>query len=507
MRQFDRGRKNFWAAPRSRESFQYIVGALKKVNVGTAGEAKRMADECHARYVWVISSIAALGGLLFGYDWVVIGGAKPFFEAYFGLTTASQIGWANSCALVGCLAGSLVAGAASDRFGRKKLLLVSALIFAISSILTGWSYAFGWFIVWRITGGVAIGMASNVSPVYIAEISPAAWRGRLVAMNQLTIVIGILAAQIANWAIARPVAAGATEEMVRQSWNGQFGWRWMFAAVAVPAAVFFLSALAVPESPRWLVANRAPQKAKEVLRRIGGNLYATAALHEIQSSLQQESQAAGWAELLEPRVRKLVLLGMSLAVLQQWSGINVIFNYAEEVYRSAGYGVSGLLFNIVITGTINLLFTVVALGLVDRFGRRGLMLFGCAGIAGSHALLGMAYQFGAHGWIVLLLTLCAIALYAMSLAPVTWVLISEIFPNRIRGMAVSISVSALWIASFALTFTFPALNGALGTGGTFWVYAAICLGGYVLIRLRVPETKGKSLEELETMLGRHTIPG
>ncbi|HUA59797.1 MAG TPA: sugar porter family MFS transporter [Verrucomicrobiae bacterium] len=450
----------------------------------------------NARYVFAISLVAALGGLLFGYDWVVIGGAKPFYETYFDLNTGQQVGWANSCALVGCLLGSMAAGRASDRFGRKRLLIAAAALFAVSSVLTGWAHTFLEFVGWRIAGGVAIGIASNVSPVYIAEVSPAAWRGRLVALNQLTIVAGILAAQLVNWWIARPVPADATAEMIRLSWNGQFGWRWMFTAVAVPSMVFLAGAFAVPESPRWLLAHGSLERARRTLARIGGESYADREFQEIQQTVG-ELPAAGWGELLNARLRRLLGVGILLAVLQQWSGINVIFNYAEEIYRAAGYGVSEILFNIVITGAINLVFTLVALGLVDRLGRRALMLAGCAGIAISHFLIGAAYASGVKGLPVLILTLATIACYAMSLAPVTWVLISEIFPNRIRGAAVSVAVSALWVACFVLTFTFPELNAALGPQGTFWLYSGICAAGLVFVWRRVPETKGKTLEQIE----------
>jgi MFS transporter, SP family, xylose:H+ symportor len=455
----------------------------------------------HAGYVWVICTVGALGGLLFGYDWVVIGGAKPFYEKYFQLTSEEQIGWANSCALVGCLLGSVISGGISDRFGRKKLLILSAVLFAGSSLLTGWAHSFSQFITWRIAGGVAIGIASNVSPTYIAEVSPAPWRGRLVTLNQLTIVVGILAAQIVNWLIADNVPEGATAETIRQSWNGQYGWRWMFTAVAVPSLVFFFSALFIPESPRWLARAGDSERARRTLARIGGEQYSEEALAEIQSALGTEEQTGtAWRELQAPRIRQLLLIGICLAVLQQWSGINIIFNYAEEIYRNAGYGVSDILFNIVITGTINLVFTLVALGLVDKFGRRALMLFGCAGIALSHTVLGFAYRSGTKGLPVLALTLCTIGCYALSLAPVTWVLISEIFPNRVRGLAVSISVSALWIASFLLTFTFPILNRTLGSAGTFWIYGAVCLAGFFFVYWRVPETKGRTLEQVEREL-------
>jgi MFS transporter, SP family, xylose:H+ symportor len=444
-----------------------------------------------------------LGGLLFGYDWVVIGGAKPFYESYFQLNSTAQVGWANSCALIGCLVGSIISGWTSDRFGRKKLLLLSAVLFALSSVLTGWANGFTTFILFRMIGGMAIGIASNVSPLYIAEVSPAAWRGRLVTLNQLTIVVGILGAQIVNWLIADKVSEGATAALIRMSWNGQRGWRWMFTAVAFPAVVFFLGTLFIPESPRWLAKSGFIDQARRILARIGGQPYGNEALREIQNALGIEQQAnMPWRELASPSVSKILVIGVVLAALQQWSGINIIFNYAEEIYRSAGYGVSGTLFNIVITGTINLVFTIGALVLVDRFGRRALMLFGCAGIALSHAVLGVTYRVGTKGLPVLLITLCTIACYALSLAPVTWVLISEIFPNRIRGLGVSISVSALWLASFLLTFTFPILNHWLGMAGTFWIYGGICMAGFLFVLARVPETKGKTLEEIEGDLVR-----
>ena len=411
------------------------------------------------------------------------------------------MGWANSCALLGCLLGSIVSGDLSDRFGRKKGLILSAFLFAASSVLTGWAGSFSWFVVWRIAGGVAIGMASGISPMYIAEVSPARWRGRLVALNQLTIVVGILAAQIVNWLIAERVPDGATAEMIRMSWNGQYGWRWMFTAVAVPSVIFFFSVLFVPESPRWLVMKGRVNPARRTLSRIGGDAYAAEAMAEIQSTAAPQGRIR-WAELLSRGpLRNVVAIGIVLAVLQQWSGINVIFNYAEEIYRNAGYGVSDVLVNIVITGAINLVFTLVAMGMVDRVGRRALMLAGFAGICVSHLLLGLAYWFGLRGLPVLVLTLATIACYAMSLAPVIWVLISEIFPNRIRGVAVSIAVSALWIACFALTFTFPVLNRALGAAGTFWLYSAICVGGFIFVLRLVPETKNKTLEQIEREFG------
>ncbi len=451
-------------------------------------------------YIWTISIVAALGGLLFGYDWVVIGGAKPFFERHFQLNSEFARGWANSCALIGCLVGAVVAGALSDMFGRKRLLIISAFLFMATSIGNGLAPNFTTFIIWRMLGGVAIGLASNLSPMYIAEVAPAQMRGRLVAINQLTIVIGILLAQFINWSLVRNLPQGATDEFIRGSWYGQAGWRWMFALTAVPSLLFFAGMFMVPESPRWLAKNGRHTRARTVLGRIGGDDYAAVALADIEATLVNEFEKVDFRELLDPRMKRVLLLGVTLAVLQQWCGINVIFNYAEEVFRAAGYDISDVLKNIAWTGSANLLFTFVALGLVDRGGRRPLMLFGAAGLAVIYTAMGICYRGEVKGWPMLVLVLAAIGCYAMSLAPVTWVVISEIFPNRIRGAAMSVAVSSLWIACFILTYTFPLLNKGLGPAGTFWLYASICVIGFAFIFFRLPETKGKTLEDIERQL-------
>jgi len=453
-------------------------------------------------WIWTISAVAALGGLLFGYDFVVIGGAKPFYEKYFHLTTPFQVAWAMSSALLGCLLGAILSGALSDRFGRKRLLILAGMVFALSSIGTALSGSFSTFVVNRLLAGVAIGLASNLSPLYIAEIAPASSRGKLVSINQLTIVIGILAAQVINWLIAEPVPLDATPEQILASWNGQIGWRWMFGVTAVPSLLFFLAMFFVPESPRWLASTGHEEQSRRILEKVGGVGYAQWALGEIQKSLPAASAGARFElrELFDSRVRPAVIIGVVLAVLQQWCGINVIFNYAEEVFSSAGYGVSDILFNIVITGLVNLIFTFVAIGTVDSLGRRSLMLAGSAALAVVYLLIGLCYATGTQGTHVLVLVVAAIATYACTLAPVTWVVLSEIFPNRARGTAMSVAVFALWAGCFTLTYTFPLLNRALGPAGTFWVYAAICLGGFAFILLRLPETKGITLEEIETRL-------
>lgn len=464
----------------------------------TKADASNLQAHYNYGYIWLISAVAALGGLLFGWDWVVIGGAKPFFQRYFDLQDAALVGWANSCALIGCLIGALMAGALSDKFGRKRLLILAAMLFAVTSIGNGLAGTFTIFVVWRMLGGVAIGLASSLSPMYISEVAPAPMRGRLVAINQLTIVVGILLAQVINWWLVRHLPPGATDEFIKNSWFGQSGWRWMFGLTAVPSALFFFSMFLVPESPRWLAKNGRTGPAREVLARIGGAPYAEAALDEISATLAaEEIQQVRFRDLLEPRMKRVLVLGIVLAVFQQWCGINVIFNYAEEIFKAAGYDISSVLSNIAWTGSVNLAFTFVALGTVDRVGRRPLMLFGSAGLAVIYVVMGFCYRGHVQGLPMLLLVLAAIGCYAMSLAPVTWVVISEIFPNRIRGAAMSVAVVALWLACFILTYTFPILNEKLGPAGTFWVYAAICVAGFLFILAKLPETKGQTLEQIE----------
>jgi sugar porter (SP) family MFS transporter len=448
-------------------------------------------------YVFFLAISAAMGGLLFGYDWVVIGGAKPFYERYFGIM--SSPGWqgiAMSSALFGCIAGASVAGFITEKYGRRLPLLFSAFLFVVTSLGTGAFNSFALFMVFRILGGVAIGIASNVSPVYIAEIAPASMRGRLVAINQFTIAFGVLAAQLVNMLIAEPVPGQYTDAMIAASWNGQSGWRWMFWACSVPALVFFISMLFVPESPRWLVKAGRPAGARGVLEKIGGKEYADSEAVNIAATTASGEHIALKSLFLKP-LSRVVILGIALAVFQQWCGINVIFNYAEEIFSSAGYGISGTLFNIVITGTVSLLFTVLSMFLVDRWGRRALMLTGAGGLAAIYLAMAAGYYLKLQGTFLLVLVVSAIAVYGLTLAPIVWVLLSEIFPNRIRGRAMSVSTLALWCACLVLTVTFPYLNRGLGTSGTFALYALICISGFLLMMKYLPETRQRTLEEIE----------
>ncbi|BBO33329.1 sugar porter family MFS transporter [Lacipirellula parvula] len=449
--------------------------------------------------LWRICLIAAMGGLLFGYDWVVIGGAKPFYELYFGIAdNPFQQGLAMSSALVGCLAGAVACGALTDRFGRRPLLMLSAFLFTASAVWTGLATTLLSFNLARIAGGIGIGLASTVSPMYISEISPARSRGRLVSINQMTVVIGILAAQIVNWAIARDVPAEISADALLQSWYGQAGWRWMFGAGAVPAMAFLGLAFILPESPRWLARAGRNSEAEVVLATISGAIEARTEMAAIRHSLNQgELEHFDWRHLLERKASRALMLGIGLVILQQWCGINVIFNYAEEIFRAAGYDVSGVMRSIVITGSVNLAFTLVALATVDAIGRRTLMLVGAAGLALINVALGTAYYTDQAGMVMVGLVIAAIAIYAMTLASVTWVVIAELYPTRIRGVAMSLTVFCLWAACGALTFTFPFLNRSLGAHGVFWLYGAMCAIGFAAIWNWLVETKGIPLEAID----------
>ncbi len=458
----------------------------------------------NTKYVLFLALVSAMGGLLFGYDWVVIGGAKPFYERFFGITSSATFqGLAMSSALFGCLIGAAFSGYFTDKYGRKIPLLFAAFLFIFTSIGTGAFNSFAVFMTFRVLGGVAIGIASNISPVYIAEIAPAHMRGKLVAINQLTIAIGVLGAQLTNMFIAEPVALGATDAMIAGSWNGQMGWRWMFWACSVPASIFFVLMWLVPESPRWLAQAGNIDKSFKIFQRIGGTDYAKQETDEIIKSVKKTNGSdprVTLSYLFSKKLAPVIILGIVLAVFQQWCGINVIFNYAEEVFAAAGYGISSTLFNIVLTGSVSLIFTVFSMFLVDRWGRKALMLTGAGGLAIVYTIISTGYYLEIKGPFMLFWMVVAISVYCLTLAPITWVLLSEIFPNKVRGQAMSVATFALWLSCAILTITFPFLNKGLGTSGTFVVYAIICVLGFFYILKKLPETKGKSLEQIEKEL-------
>ena len=422
-------------------------------------------------FLYFICAVSAMGGLLFGYDWVVIGGAKPFYELFFNIGDSPFMqGMAMSTALVGCLVGAMVAGAAADRYGRKPLLTTAAVLFTVSAVATGLFNDFTLFNIARFVGGVGIGVASALSPMYIAEVSPAAIRGRMVSLNQMTIVLSILAAQIVNMLLARDTSVADS-----QAWNVEWGWRWMFWAETLPAALFLVMSFFIPESPVYLSMKRETDK-------------------------QTNKAEAGLKELFQHKYGKVLLLGLIIAVFQQWCGTNVIFNYAQEIFVGAGFDVDGMFINIVITGIANVVFTVVALYTIERWGRRTLILLGAGGLGLIYLTLGTCYFLEVKGFVMVCLVVTAISVYAMTLGPVTWTLLAEIFPHRIRGIAMATCTFALWVGCCTLTFSFPSMNAALGSSGTFWIYSAICLCAFIFLFRRCPETKGKSLEMLEKEL-------
>ena len=431
-------------------------------------------------FLYFICAVSAMGGLLFGYDWVVIGGAKPFYELYFEISDSPLMqGVAMTTALVGCLVGAMVAGSAADKYGRKPLLMLSAVLFTVSAIATGLFNDFTLFNIARFVGGVGIGVASALAPMYIAEVSPAEIRGRMVSLNQMTIVLGILSAQIVNMLLAKDTTIAEA-----QAWNVEWGWRWMFWAETLPAALFLLMSFFIPESPVFLKL-----KNEKFLAEPSG-----------KAERRIKKAEAGLRELFQNKYGKVLLLGLVIAVFQQWCGTNVIFNYAQEIFVGAGFDVDGMFINIVITGIANVLFTFVALYTIEKWGRRTLILIGAGGLGLIYLTLGTCYFFEVKGVMMVALVVAAISVYAMTLGPVTWTLLAEIFPNRVRGIAMATCTFALWVGCCTLTFSFPSMNAALGSSGTFWIYSAICICAFVFLFRNCPETKGKSLEELEKEL-------
>lgn len=438
-------------------------------------------------YVILISCAAALGGLLFGYDTAVISGAIGFLQIKFALGSAA-VGWVTSCILIGCAIGVSIAGVLSDMFGRKKILVLSAIIFASSSVGAALAGSYLTLVVWRMLAGIGIGLTSLITPLYIAEMAPPEVRGKLVSVNQLAITIGIFIVYFINAAIA----SGSS-----QAWNVNSGWRWMMGVGVIPSALFLLALIPAGESPRWLHQHGKADAALAVLKKVESNEQdAQDQLTEIEKS-EKIVNDTRFRDLFNKTWLPVLIIGVLLALFQQFSGSNAIMYYAPEIFKGAGFGQNGAFMATVSIGVINMVITIVSLGLVDRVGRKKLL--GWGSFAMSMCMLVVAICFFVHASAALTLTfvLLAIASYAISLAPVTWILLSEMFPSRIRGRAMSICTVVLWLSDFVLSYTFPILTQNIGEGWTFMLYVVVTLVSAIFVWKMLPETKGKSLEEIE----------
>lgn len=451
-----------------------------------AFEYKTSPSKGNLQYVYLTTIVAAVGGLLFGYDTAVIAGAIGFLQTKFELSAAMK-GWAVSSAIVGCAIGAMSAGYLSDRFGRKKVLLLTALLFGISAIGSAIPNNLTQFAIARLIGGVGVGAASMLSPMYISEIAPANIRGRLVTLYQLAIVIGILLIYFVNMLIA-----GSGNE----TWNVDVGWRYMFASEAIPSLLFFALLFLVPESPRWLAKKGRDKEALKVLYKINGAQMAGEVLQEIKKVLAIEKGT--FKELFEPGLRTAMIVGIVLAIFSQITGINAIMYYAPEIFKSVGIGTDSALLQTVLIGAVNLAFTFVAIWLIDILGRRTLLLYGVAGMTICLLGLGAAFYFDyTQGPWILIFILGYIACFASSLGPIPWVLIAEIFPTKNRGIAMSVAILSLWIGVYLISQFFPVLLKNFGGAFTFWLFMVNAIILFIFTLKMIPETKGKTLEEIE----------
>lgn len=434
--------------------------------------------------LFLATAVSFLGGFLFGYDNIVISGAIGHLSKYFRLEPAA-IGWAAGCALIGCLLGSATAGSVADRFGLKRALYACAACFALSSVGVWKSADFSQYVAWRIVGGIGIGAASIVAPMYIAEIAPAIVRGRLVVLYQLGIVGGILSAVYVDMLIER----SGTE-----TWEVERGWRWMFAAAAIPAVVFALAIIFSKESPRWLMKVGRQEEAEQVLAAINGETPAELERESISRSLAEEE--GGLRELFKGPFRRALIIGFLLAAFSQTSGITCLLSFLPEVFKSAGQKASDAFFQSVLVGIVNLAFTVLAIWLVDKAGRRTLILFGTCLQALSLAVVACLYLAAGAGNGILAGIMAFVAGHAVGNGAVCWVIISEIFPTKVRGIAMSIATTAIWIFAYLADQFFPVMQTYLGSDGAFFVFSAMAAVNFLFVLLFVPETRGYSLEEI-----------
>ena len=451
-------------------------------------------DKNNKNYILFIALSAALGGLLFGYDTAVISGAIGNLTEYFHLTPI-ETGWAISSALVGCLIGAFFSDYLSNRLGRRATMLITAILFILNSVGTALPNSFTMFVLFRIVGGIGVGIASMVVPMYIAEIAPPKRRGALVGNYQLAIVIGIVVVYFVNYFIALQGDA---------HWNLNIGWRWMFGSEIIPSILFLVFIFLIPESPRWLLQKGKSEQAVAVLEKINAPEDVAQVQSEIQNSLEQEDKGQ-WNNLVNPIYKKALFVGIGLSILQQLTGINAILYYAPEIFKSLGSSTDASLLETSILGVVNLIFTLLAIKWVDKMGRKPLLYIGSAGMTISLAAVGIFIYNEAVGNYVLPFLILFMASFSISWGPIVWVLLSEIFPNKIRSLALAISVFIQWVANFVVTQVFPSLienqwlkdnfNGAF----PFYLFSLICLFSLFFVWKKVPETKNKSLEQMDAL--------
>jgi SP family galactose:H+ symporter-like MFS transporter len=442
------------------------------------------------RFVYVVAAVSAMAGLLFGYDTGVISGALLFIKQQFALSATMQE-VVTSAVLVGAVVGAAAGGTLADRFGRRRIIIAAAVVFALGALGTAVAPAVGWLIAGRIVVGTAIGIASFAAPLYISEAAPSSVRGSLVSLNQLAITLGIVVSYLVDYAL-----------------SGLGAWRWMFGLAAIPATILGTGMLFLPDSPRWLVSRKMLDKARTVLERIRDTTHVDDELGDIQRS--EQVQTGEWAELLQPLVRPALVVGIGLALFQQVTGINTIIYYAPTIFEFAGLGSAAVsILATVGVGVMNVLMTIVAIRLVDRVGRRPLLLIGMAGMILSLGVLGLAFLLpnllSVLGWIAVGSLVIYVGSFAVGLGPVFWLLISEIYPLKIRGLAMSIASIVNWGANLVVALTFLTLTQVLGRPGTFWLYGLVGVGAWLFAYFLVPETKGRTLEDIEEhwRAGRH----
>jgi SP family arabinose:H+ symporter-like MFS transporter len=448
----------------------------------------RKDEQISMKFVTLVSIVAALGGLLFGFDTAVVSGAIGFMKERFDLNEL-EVGWAVSSLIIGCVIGAAGTGVLSDRFGRKKVLIMAAILFIIGSIGSALPDTFSGYIIARIIGGLGIGITSTLCPLYNAEIAPAQYRGRLVALNQLATVTGIFLVYFVNLGIA---------SYGDNAWDISMGWRWMFGVGVIPGLLFMVLLFFVPESPRWLIKQGRPAESLPILLRIHGEELARQEVLDIKESFKQEGGSIG--KLFGPGLRLALIVGVVLAVLQQVTGINAIMYYAPEIFKATGAGTNASLIQTILVGLINFLFTILALWLIDKVGRKALLLVGSSLMTLCLLVIGTAFQTGhTSGPLVIIFILLYVASFAVSLGPVVWVVISEIFPNSIRGKATAIASMSLWAADYVVSQSFPPMLNTAGPAITFWIFGIMSLFTFFFTWRVVPETKGKSLEEIESL--------